>query len=89
MHIYDVDETPGNHEDDDGNFGKTIVFTSKTTALNVHHAFLYVRFMDVHCTNTTCQPPNTTFYGVCEHTRTNQFPLSFNLDKVIKNSTLG
>ena len=89
MHIYDVDETPGNHDDDDGNFGKTIVFTSKTTALNVHHAFLYVRFMDVHCTNTTCQPPNTTFYGVCEHTRTNQFPLSFNLDKVIKNSTLG
>ena len=39
MHIYDVDETPGNHDDDDGNFGKTIVFTSKTTALSVHHAF--------------------------------------------------
>ena len=39
MHIHEVDETPDNHDDNDGNFGKTIVFTSKTTALDVHRAF--------------------------------------------------
>ena len=55
---------------DDGdvneNGKKTIGFRiGKTTALHVHHAFLYISLQSLHDHNV--KMPNFTFYGVCEN----------------------
>ena len=62
--------------DGDGNedVKKVIGLLSKTTALHVHHAFLYISLPPLHDYNV--KMPNFTFYGERKQATTN-FSFSF------------
>ena len=75
-------------DDGDGNgkATKAIGLISKTTILHLHHAFLYISLPSLH--DYDVKMPNVTMYRGSTQATT-RFPLSLNLDMVLRNSTLG